>query len=587
MNTPSLLTLTHYPPQAPFPTVAPSNAGGGLTYSKEFAYQTLHFPVALEAQRPHSSLFSREHPPTQKADSPGRPPHDLSGLPTELRQFLILCAYNAGVPKISEALSLDELRENPEKFRGQTIELCLYDVDGTLVHDKLPMIHGQRWAYWLGLDLLRFDPGVITSLLHPSIVWETLVGAGTSIKRDLKEGKKIEGGFVEKVVQGSLTHIEEKGLRGSLRRFSERFGHINLVPFVVEHVLRDAAEGRVPLFLSASPEDIVEPLAASLGVDKSNVRGTRVVYDSSTGKVSAVHHLHGHEKVTGIGPVTGIAQILKEFNADLYKKLGIKVVVRKVMTDSASDRDLLKEGVKAGGEIFAINPRAALLPYITGGYKTDADPEIAPQVTAYIVHEEDGTRTIKTYGAPRPPQASGSFPLPPSGKIFDGEKYATTFSATALGLALGNAPALAIQAFQENQPVDVLATAASIAAGALTAMAGRLFIPEPGEITKTRDSFLRDIAPLIAFMGADVFFGALQHPLSTPAIPWALSKMASAFAVGALTGRARRSYYQLRSADKNQPLEASTQPPVVLRRSAQVLLTQALTNVFNWVSHFF
>jgi len=556
------------------PITYPMTPDGGVYYSGILANP---FPFL-----PNSSI---NKPPFRQDSIPvtvqERPIHDLSQLPPEAQNFLAICAYRAGVSKVRQALSLAEIRAHPERFRGQTLEFSLYDIDGTICL-------GQRWVYWLLLDLIRFDPGVVKTLFDPKLAGAILKGAKELVVDDLILGKELDRDFSQKIIKLSLKNIGEKGLKESFERFTSQFGFINLSPFVVEQIIRDAEKGRIPILLSAGPVALAIPLAEGLGIHASNVRGTQFTFNPKTGEVTSVEHLHNEAKVTGTPNIQGVGGLLEEFRGEPYKSLEIRVVVRRGFTDSGSDKPMARLALREGGEVFATNSHSeSFREWIRGGYRQDlllTDPADARlgDATTYIVTEGPDGRHIEVYGSNKREETfhSSDVPLPSSGHVLEISKYASAAASAAAGFTMGTLP----QWFRHFDVEHTLAATNSIFVGAMTTMAFNFFLPNRGYVSGKRDLFLHDIAPISFFTGAAILFGFIDRP---GWIAWGLSVLISSGLARLVTGLTGKLSHGFGLSRLNRVMDTRSNSSTGIRRALQVWLYQGLTPLFGEGIHKF
>jgi len=423
----------------------------------------------------------------------------------------------AGVPK---AISLSEILEHPENFRGgKPLEIVLFDVDGT-THLGETFAEGQYSIEWLMRDILRYGPKATAGLSW----WKIIKALPGIIKLRLQEkrnGKADKDKFnatIGPLLKGLDGHLAEE----SIRRYYQRYGSRGVSQFMKDEFSRHRQEGRLIIGVSASHEFLVKLHAEKdLSIPTENMLGTTIEIDPNTNKATGKFRwLHGEEKVAA----------MEERVFGLLREKGVPFRVVGGYSDSPSDKPMLERVREDGGIVYATNTSK-------DDFKSWALENGGMSVDEWDGWWSKGSRKVTIFSSLQAGELSHMRETAPHRPewVNDLGRYAVRTLSDGLGIALAAPVSQAAHQALAHGHVDwssgLLASAPTMAvAGMIMSAATAVLVPEDGPVSWQRRVMARGALPVTAALVAAGAAGpyGLTAALATAAVACAGAELVTA-----------------------------------------------------------
>lgn len=416
------------------------------------------------------------------------------GVRERLELFFKVAKERAGFSKapIPSALSLDEILQNPEKYKDGDLEIVLFDVDGT-THS------GQFWLGWL-IEVLQYYPtaGVPLRRIIPGVVDAIRLRRQEESSERKGEMDETE---IRKAIGKHLAGLDARPVQASMDRYYTVKGKRGLSAFMLEEFEHHRSHGRLMIGLSASPEYIVRHHAEDIGIPPENVFGTTFAVDDGT--------------LTGDFYVMRARNKVDFFKTQIGPKLdavGIKYRLVQGYSDSDSDLPMFEFVREHGGRVTATNaPRDSFIRTVLNRMRGNAVEEVRPwvgdgkRITIFFDTEDAGRMEHQYPMAVRRPEI-----------LYDMGDYAViagkSFGIFFVG-GVGNELAYTWlqNGYEAVNALGIAKVGLSMAlGGTLGQTVGHVFIPKAGEVSHSRRWLLSSSLPL--FSGAMAANMAPQMP---------------------------------------------------------------------------
>ena len=203
------------------------------------------------------------------------------------------------------------------------VEAAFFDLDKTIVARSSPLALGRSF----------FSAGLITrsSLLksiYAQFVFHLMGADESKMEKMREEAAKLTSGWEQEKVREVVTEVLEEVISPLI--------YAEALELIHDH----RAAGRLICIVSSSPEEIVEPLAGMLGVDRWIATKPKVEGGRYTGELEFYAY----------GPAKAEAMV------ELATELGVDLEGSFAYTDSPTDLPMLE----AVGNPVAVNPDRAL-----------------------------------------------------------------------------------------------------------------------------------------------------------------------------------------------------------------------------------
>ena len=397
------------------------------------------------------------------------------------------------------AISLKDVLEHPENYRGRPLDIVLFDVDGT-THKGETFFEGQYSVEWLLRDVLRYGPKATAGLS-----WWRLLKALPGIakllfqERSLKKKGGADHGLFAQTIGPLLKGLDGKRAQESLTRFYNRYGSRGVSEFMKTEFIRHRQRDRLIIGISASIEYLVKMHAKDLGVPQENMLGTAIELDQDQNATGTFRWLHGEEKV----------RALEEAVLAPLRERSIRYKFVAGYSDSDSDRPMLNLVKEDGGVAYATNSSKEVFKNAVladGGMAVDEDDgwlspgqrqlTFATSQTGRLVHEEEA--------APRRPAWVGDLGRYGSRVLTDTAGFAAAAPVSAaVGQALSNGGHV-------EASWGLLSSMPGMAAAGFFASALTTFlVPPDGPVSWQRRAAVRGMVPVASAMMATGSTGGL------------------------------------------------------------------------------
>jgi HAD superfamily hydrolase (TIGR01490 family) len=203
------------------------------------------------------------------------------------------------------------------------MEAAFFDLDKTIVAKSSPLALGRSF----------FREGLITrgsllKSLYAQLVFNLMGADENKMERLREEAAKLTSGWEQEKVRQVVTEVLEEVISPLI--------YAEALELMHDH----RAAGRLIVIVSSSPEEIVEPMALMLGIDRYIATKPKVVDGRYTGDLE--FYAYGPQKAEAI------EKIAAELDIDLAGSFAY--------TDSTTDLPMLS----AVGHPVAVNPDRAL-----------------------------------------------------------------------------------------------------------------------------------------------------------------------------------------------------------------------------------
>lgn len=203
------------------------------------------------------------------------------------------------------------------------MDAAFFDLDGTIIAKSSPLAFGPSF-FREGL----IGRGFLLKSLYAQLVFQLMGADETKMERMREEAAKLTAGWEAEKVRQVVTEVLEEVITPLI--YAEALELIN------EH----QAAGRLVCIVSSSPEEIVEPLAAMLGVDRWIATRPTIVDGLYTGELDFYAY--------GEGKPVAMRALADEVGVDLSRSFAY--------SDSDTDVPMLE----AVGHPVVVNPDKGL-----------------------------------------------------------------------------------------------------------------------------------------------------------------------------------------------------------------------------------
>lgn len=204
-----------------------------------------------------------------------------------------------------------------------SVNAAFFDLDGTIIAKSSPLAFGPSF-FREGL----IGRGFLLKSLYAQLVFQLMGADETKMERMREEAAKLTAGWEAEKVRQVVTEVLEEVITPLI--------YAEALELIREH----RAAGRLVCIVSSSPEEIVEPLAAMLGVDRWIATRPTIVDGLYTGELDFYAY--------GEGKPVAMRALAAELGIDLSRSFAY--------SDSDTDVPMLE----AAGYPVVVNPDKGL-----------------------------------------------------------------------------------------------------------------------------------------------------------------------------------------------------------------------------------